>query len=171
LTDNPEDVEERCLDAEAWADELEAWARKRPRSPQAAEAPALAGLLRALAKSIRLSLFAEGSADDRGYLLEELESTLAMSRAMASGTSPPPVQSRSTGERPAAALRRPEDERATMPGPLDHGRNEAERATMPPPPGMSPRELFERAPKSDAVPRQKSETRRLRPIKGEPSKD
>jgi hypothetical protein len=123
-TAKPEEVEDQCLDAEAWADELTRWSRSHPQALEAREATALAGMLLALVKSIRLSLFAEASAVDRGYLLEELESTIATSRALA------------TGERV-----RPLVGGADCPTPpsLEVG---GAGVTMRPPPGKSPEEVW-----------------------------
>lgn len=151
-----EQVEDRCLDGEAWADELDLWRPKNADSSRVAEAAALAAMLRALVKSIRLSLLAEGDPRDRGYLVEELDATIEMSRAFAleTGTpvrrrshsmvAPPPALVRDEGARDRSPPEDGEEQPPPTIRPFDH-------ATAPPPPGLDPNELFERAPSSDEI--------------------
>ena len=131
MTTEPEDVEERCLDAEAWADELALWAGAKPDDPEARDAQAVAAMLRALSKSIRLSLFAEGSPVDRGYLIEELEGAIATARAIAMGVRPGRVGRASVGPAPPALT------------------GFSATVTAPPPPGKSPQEIWAQRLDSD----------------------
>jgi hypothetical protein len=61
-----DDAEERCLEAEAWADEISAWGRE---------------MVTAIVKSIRLSVVAGEDRDTREFLLEELDQLLAKYRS------------------------------------------------------------------------------------------
>jgi hypothetical protein len=70
-------AESRCDDAEETADELDAWVL-RPESEEARDdGYALAGMLRALAKSLRLACIAGAPDQDRADLVEETETVLA----------------------------------------------------------------------------------------------
>ncbi len=118
-----DDAEERCLEAEAWAHEISEWARERPGDPAGTEAEALVRMVTAIVKSIRLSLVAGDDPEARGFLLEELDGLLSPYRSGAgsSGESTP-------------------DEEEDLPA--------SRKATIPPPPGLSPEEIWGRAPKS-----------------------
>lgn len=145
-----EQVEDRCLDAEAWADELDLWRPTSADSARLAEAGALAAMLRALVKSIRLSLFAEGDPQDRGYLVEELDATIEMARTFATETGAPVASRagrRSIVPTPPALVRDEDDDRPPPTiRPFDH-------ATARPPPGLNTADLFDRAPTSDELTR------------------
>ena len=84
-TDSQED---KLLDAEAWAEELDAWSRARRGTPEASETAALSRLIRALIKNIRLSIVADGDPEDRRYLVEELDMTIAQAQTIAMGSGP-----------------------------------------------------------------------------------
>ncbi|NUP11104.1 MAG: hypothetical protein HOW73_34090 [Polyangiaceae bacterium] len=141
-------AEEACLDGEAWAEEIEDWLRSRSHdglrgssareADRVAEMGSISRMLRALVQSIRLSIVADESTEDRTCLVEELESTIANARTAASGAG-------------AAALVERRDRARTTPLPaILRSDTDADAArTAPPPPGASPRELFERAPISD----------------------
>lgn len=118
-----DEAEERCLEAEAWAHEISTWARALGDEPEATEAEALVRMVRAIVKSIRLSLVAGDDADARGLLLEELDQLLARYRAPAS-----------------AAAKEDVDDLADLPA--------SRKSTMPPPPGLSPEEIWRRLPGS-----------------------
>jgi hypothetical protein len=81
----PERAEESCLDAEAWASELEDWVNGHLHAAPANDMKTLAQMLRALVKSIRLSIVADETDENRAYLVEELESTMAHARSLAAG--------------------------------------------------------------------------------------
>jgi hypothetical protein len=130
VTSHHDEVEDKCLDAEAWADELAGWAKARAQLPEATEAKALSAMLRALVKSIRLSLFAEASPVDRGYLIEELESTLATSRALATGQRTRPLEGGSDCPTPPSLV-------------ADSG------ATARPPPGKRSEDVWARRDESE----------------------
>lgn len=119
-----EAAEERCLEAEAWAHEISAWARARRGDPEAAEAEALVRMVTAIVKSIRLSMVAGDDADARGFLLEELDQLLARYRNPLS-----PTTAEGSGE-----------DLADLPA--------SRQSTLPPPPGYSPEEIWNNAPKS-----------------------
>lgn len=135
-----ERAEEACLDAEAWAAELEDWLRARPSDRRASEMSSIARMLRALVKSIRLSIVADESDEDRRYLVEELEATMTNAGAMASGAGPEPPNRSSRSVTPAILA----TGRATPTSPPPSAAR-----TVPPPPGMSPREILERAGAAD----------------------
>lgn len=116
--------ERLCVDADDWATLLEDWGRTRPTDPDAGDAAAISGMLRALVKSVRLSEVAEADAEDREVLLEELANVLDMARSLSRANA-------SVAELPS-------------PGPLG-GR------TLPPPPGFDPKILFATAEPSADV--------------------
>ena len=70
-------AEGRCEEAEETADELDAWVETPESEPARDDGYALAGMLRALAKSLRLACIAGASDRDKGDLLEETEHTIA----------------------------------------------------------------------------------------------
>jgi hypothetical protein len=115
-------AEERCLEAEAWAHEISAWARARRGDPEGAEAEALVRMVTAIVKSIRLSMVAGDDADARGFLLEELDQLLARYRSPAGPTT--------TGD----------EDLADLPA--------SRQSTLPPPPGYSAEEIWKDAPPS-----------------------
>ncbi len=79
-------AEEVCLDAEAWATELEAWVKTRPAASEASDVKSLAAMLRAIVKSVQLSIIADEDPDDREFLVEELEQAIATARSLADGS-------------------------------------------------------------------------------------
>jgi len=72
-------AEGRCEEAEETADELDAWVETPESAPARDDGYALAGMLRALARSLRLACIAGVSDRDRGDLLEETEHLIAKS--------------------------------------------------------------------------------------------
>jgi hypothetical protein len=116
--------ERLCADADDWAALLEDWGRRRPTDPDAGDAAAISGMLRALVKSVRLSELAEADAQDREILCEELANVLEMARSLSRAN--------------ASVAKLP------SPGPLG-GR------TLPPPPGFDPKILFANAEPSADV--------------------
>ena len=75
-----EAAEVRCTEAEEVADELDAWVEAS--GGDADEGMALSGMLRALAKSLRLACVAGADDKDRADLMDEVESTLTMALAL-----------------------------------------------------------------------------------------
>ncbi len=114
-----DDAEERCLEAEAWADEIAAWGRARRGEADAAEAEALSRMVTAIVKSVRLSMVAGEDEATRSVLLEELDELLAKYRSPPSGD---------------------DDDLSDLPA--------SKKSTIPPPPGLSPEDIWRRAPKS-----------------------
>ena len=129
-------AEEACLDAEAWAGELEDWLKRRPGDARGPEMGSIARMLRALVKSIRLSIVADEDEENRRYLVEELFSTMQNARNIASGAGAdaPLLQSRTISKTPPIFKR--VSDRPTAPPP-------AAAETKPPPSKLSPRDLFE----------------------------
>lgn len=119
--------EETCLEAEDWAHELESYYKAHPTCAEAGEISSLAQMLRAMVKSIRLSIVAEESAEDRGFLIEELVGAIKMAGTVTGG----PARSVSSSS--------PSEEIPDLfAGP------QSSRRTAPPPPGMSPRDILSR---------------------------
>ena len=116
-----DDAEERCLEAEAWADEIAAWGRARRGEPDADEAEALSRMVTAIVKSVRLSMVAGDDAATRSILLEELDGLLAKYRSPSSGAN--------------------EDDLTDLPA--------SKKSTIPPPPGLSPEDVWKRARRTD----------------------
>ncbi len=83
---NTSHAEEVCLDAEAWATELEAWVRIRPTAAEASDVKSLAAMLRAIVKSVQLSIIADEDPADREFLVEELEQAIATASSLADGS-------------------------------------------------------------------------------------
>jgi hypothetical protein len=77
-----EAAEVRCTEAEETADELDKWVDASDGGAAQDEGSALAGMLRALAKSLRLACVAGASDADRADLMDEVESTLTMALAL-----------------------------------------------------------------------------------------
>jgi hypothetical protein len=138
-------AEECCLDAEAWAGELEDWLRTHPKDARESEMTSIAQLLRALVKSIRLSIVADENDENRGYLVEELESTMASARAIAAG-----VGAHAPVERRVPSI---------QPPPILGGGRDGVR-TKPPPPGQAPKDILGRNPISDLPVPRKPPTRK-----------
>ena len=80
--DRPDVSDARCQEADETADRLEAWCEDPSSEPHRDDALALAAMLRAIAKSVRLAELAGAEAADQADLLEELESTISMSAAL-----------------------------------------------------------------------------------------
>lgn len=78
---SPGEIEDACLEADAWADALDEWAASRAHLASAADATSLAGMLRALARPLRLSLLVEGGESDQRCLLEEVRSGIATAQS------------------------------------------------------------------------------------------
>lgn len=76
-----DEIEEACLEADAWADALDEWAVPRAHLPIAADATSLSGMLRALVRPLRLSLLVEDGESDRRCLLEEVRSGIAAAQS------------------------------------------------------------------------------------------
>lgn len=76
-----DEIEEACLEADAWADALDEWAAPRAHLPIAADATSLSGMLRALVRPLRLSLLVEDGESDRRCLLEEVRSGIGMAQS------------------------------------------------------------------------------------------
>jgi hypothetical protein len=126
-----DDAEERCLEAEAWADEISAWGREHRDDPGAEDAVTTARMVTAIVKSIRLSVVAGEDRDTREFLLEELDQLLAKYRS--------PI---SSGEHLKPDLNTLDDigEIEDLPASV--------KPTLPPPPGMAPEEIWKNAPQS-----------------------
>lgn len=78
----PDAADARCDEADETAQRLEAWCDDASSELHREDAAALAAMLRAIAKSLRLAELAGAVAADRSELLEELESTISMSSAL-----------------------------------------------------------------------------------------
>lgn len=120
-----DDAEERCLEAEAWADEISAWGREHEDEVAADDAMATARMVTAIVKSIRLSVVAGEDRDTREMLLEELDQLLQKYRSPASS-------GQSTSGESFTEL---DDLPAT-------------KSTIPPPPGHAPEDIWKMAPRS-----------------------
>jgi hypothetical protein len=128
-----DDAEERCLEAEAWADEISAWGTEHRDDPGSKDAITTARMVMAIVKSIRLSVVAGEDRDTREFLLEELDQLLEKYRSPTS-----------SGEhlKPGADLHTLDEmgEIEDLPASV--------KPTMPPPPGMAPEDIWSRAPHS-----------------------
>lgn len=76
-----EAAEVRCTEAEETADALDAWVEESAGDPAQEEGMALAAMLRALAKSLRMACLSDDE-KDRADLMEEVESTIGMAAAL-----------------------------------------------------------------------------------------
>ena len=122
----PERAEESCLDAEAWASELEDWVNGHLHAAPANDMKTLAQMLRALVKSIRLSIVADETDENRAYLVEELESTMAHARSLAAGIGqggPTERRGSTRSYRPPSVLRSARDMSTAPPPPEGSGRS------------------------------------------------
>jgi len=140
----PETAEECCLDAEAWAAELEDWVNGHLQAPLASDMSTIARMLRALVKSIRLSIVADESDDNRAYLVEELEGTIAKARELAAGLGHGAIVPRrgsSASLKPPSVLRSSRD-MSTAPPPNEPDSRRA--ATVPELPAVKDLNAFAR---------------------------
>lgn len=149
-------TEDRLLDAEVVADEMAAYldGQDDPEASQWNDPRAICDMMRALIKSIRLGLIADP--DSVSDLEEELEATLKSARAwMCGGASPSAAMPTARPPQPAAKklLTFEEDDldlpASTPQRDFDLGSPVSQRATARPPPGQSPADLWDRAPRSD----------------------
>jgi len=124
-----DDAEERCLEAEAWADEISAWGHEHLDDRGSEDAITTARMVMAIVKSIRLSLVAGEDRDTREFLLEELDQLLEKYRSPTS-----------SGEQLKATDLNNFGDIDDLPASV--------KPTAPPPPGMTPEDIWSRAPRS-----------------------
>jgi hypothetical protein len=153
-------TEDRLLDAEVVADEMAAYLDDQadPDASKWNDPRAICDMMRALIKSIRLGLIADP--DSVSDLEEELEATLKSARAwMCGGPAPsattptarPPKQTAAPAAKKLLAFEEDDlDLPASAPArDFDLGSPLSQRVTARPPPGQSPADVWDKAPRSD----------------------
>ena len=150
-------TEDRLLDAEVVADEMAAYldGQDDPDASKWNDPRAICDMMRALIKSIRLGLIADP--DSVSDLEEELEATLKSARAWMCG--PAPAAGTPTARPPKGAVKKlltfeeddldlPASAPQREPGP---GSPFSQRETARPPPGQTPKDVWDQAPRSDTA--------------------
>ena len=152
-------TEDRLLDAEVLADEMAAYleGQEDPDASKWNDPRAICDMMRALIKNIRLGLIADP--ESVSDLEEELESTLKSARAWMC-TGPAPSANNTPTARPqkpnSSKLMTLEEDDLDLPASspqreFELGSPLSQRVTARPPPGQSPKDVWDQAPRSDAT--------------------